>query len=112
MASAVQSSTLSLTPQADPTGQNPLLLLINVPPPTAESRKAAVAAANKAGDAASNGIRSARQNQQKKLRAMQLAKTVRPDDLKKAGALMEKVIEKGVGEVKKIVDGARKVLDA
>lgn len=43
---------------------------------------------------------------------MQLAKTARPDDLKKAGVLMEKVVEKGTGEVKKIVDGARKVLDS
>ena len=71
-----------------------------------------MAAANKAGDVAGNNIRSARQAQQKKLRAMQLAKTARPDDLKKAGSLMEKVIEKGVAEVKKITDGAKKMLDA
>ena len=112
VSSAIQSSNLSLTPQPDPSGQDPLLLTLNIPPPTAESRKLAVAAATKAGDAANNGIRNARQGQQKKLRAMQVAKTARPDDLKKAGVAMEKVVEKGVGEVKKIVDGARKVLDA
>ena len=41
-----------------------------------------------------------------------MAKTARPDDLKKAGVQMEKVVEKGVGEVKKIVDAAKKALDA
>ncbi|CAD0086504.1 unnamed protein product [Aureobasidium mustum] len=92
--------------QADPTGQNPLLLNIPIPPPTAESRKQAVAAAAKAGDVANNAVRNARQGQQKKLRAMQLAKSARPDDLKKAGTQMEKV------EVKKIVDAAKKALDA
>ena len=57
-------------------------------------------------------MRSARQTQQKKLRALQLAKSARPDDLKKAGVRMEKVVEKGAGEVKRIVDGAKKALDA
>lgn len=71
-----------------------------------------MAAAAKAGDVANNGIRSARQTQQKKLRAMQLAKSARPDDLKRAGVAMEKVVERGVGEIKKVVDGAKKVLDA
>ncbi|KAI5239557.1 ribosome recycling factor [Aureobasidium subglaciale] len=112
ISSAIQSANLNLTPQPDPTGANPLLLSIPIPPPTAESRKATVNAAAKAGDVANNAVRNARQGQQKKLRAMQLAKTARPDDLKKAGAQMEKVVEKGVGEVKKIVDGAKKALDA
>ncbi|THW12751.1 ribosome recycling factor [Aureobasidium pullulans] len=112
ISSSIQSANLNLTPQPDPTGANPLLLNIPIPPPTAESRKATVNAAAKAGDVASNAVRNARQGQQKKLRAMQLAKTARPDDLKKAGVQMEKVVEKGVGEVKKIVDGAKKALDA
>jgi ribosome recycling factor len=46
------------------------------------------------------------------LRAMQLAKSARPDDLKKAGTQMEKVVDKGVQEVKKIVDAAKRALDA
>lgn len=112
ISSSIQSSTLSLTPQPDPTGTNPLLLLLNIPPPTAESRKEAVNAATKAGDVANNAIRNARGAQQKKIRAMQVAKTARPDDLKKAGDKMEKVVERGTGEVKKIVEGARKVLDS
>jgi ribosome recycling factor len=43
---------------------------------------------------------------------MQLAKTVRPDDLKKAQSMMEKVVEKGMGEVKRVVDAAKKVLES
>ncbi|KAH0290965.1 ribosome recycling factor [Aureobasidium namibiae CBS 147.97] len=108
--STIQSANLNLTPQPDAT--NPLLLSIPIPPPTAESRKATVNAAQKAGDVASNAVRNARQGQQKKLRAMQLAKSARPDDLKKAGAQMEKVVDKGVQEVKKIVDAAKRALDA
>jgi ribosome recycling factor len=112
VSSAIQSANLNLTPQPDPMGQNPLLLNVPIPQPTAESRKATVNAAAKAGDVAGNAVRSARQGQQKKLRAMQLAKSARPDDLKKAGTQMEKVVEKGVAEVKKIVDAAKKALDA
>ena len=89
-----------------------MLLSIPIPPPTAESRKATVNAAAKAGDVANNAVRNARQGQQKKLRAMQLAKSARPDDLKKAGTQMEKVVDKGVQEVKKIVDAAKRALDA
>ncbi|KAK5112523.1 hypothetical protein LTR62_004280 [Meristemomyces frigidus] len=109
---AIQASTLSLTPQPDPTGANPLLLVISIPPPTAESRKAVVDEASKAGEKAGNSLRDARGKQQKKLRALQVSKTARPDDLKKAGTMMEKVVEKGTGEVKRVVDSAKKVLDS
>ncbi|EMC95201.1 hypothetical protein BAUCODRAFT_123670 [Baudoinia panamericana UAMH 10762] len=108
---AIQSSNLSLAPQPDPTGVNPLLLVINIPPPTAESRKKVVDEATKAGERASTSLRDARGKQQKKLRALQLNKSVRPDDLKKAGTMMEKVVEKGVADVKRVVDGAKKVLE-
>lgn len=47
----------------------------------------------------------------KRLRAMSIAKTVRPDDLRRAEKGMEKVVEKGVREVKAVVDGAKKVLE-
>ncbi|EME79326.1 uncharacterized protein MYCFIDRAFT_190278 [Pseudocercospora fijiensis CIRAD86] len=112
VSSAIQSSNLSLTPQPDPTGQNPLLLILNIPPPTAESRKAAVNEATKAGDKASTSVRDARGRQQKKLRALQLNKSARPDDLKKAGTMMEKVVEKATAELKKVVDNAKKVLES
>jgi len=112
ISSAIQSSNFSLNPQPDPTGANPLLLVVTIPPPTAESRKAAVNEAVKAGEKAGNSVRDARGKQQKKLRALQLSKSARPDDLKKAGAMMEKVVEKGTAEVKRVVDGAKKVLES
>jgi len=71
-----------------------------------------VAEAVKAGDKAGTAVRDARGKQQKKLRALQLSKSARPDDLKKAGAQMEKVVEKGTAEVKKIVDSSKKVLES
>lgn len=101
-----------MAPQPDPTGTNPLLLVVNIPPPTADSRRAAVTEATKAGDKANTAVRDARGKQQKKLRALQLAKSARPDDLKKAGTQMEKLVEKGSAEVKKVVDGAKKVLES
>ena len=112
VSSAIQASSLSLTPQPDPTGANPLLLVVNIPPPTAESRKAAVQEAAKAGEKAGTSVREARGKQQKKLRGMQLSKSARPDDLKKAGTQMEKVVEKGAAEVKRVVENARKVLES
>jgi ribosome recycling factor len=112
VSSAIQSSNLSLNPQPDPTGQNQLLLVLNIPPPTTESRNAAVSEAVKFGEKASMSIRDARGKQQKKLRAMQLNKAVRPDDLKKASTMMEKVVEKGSAELKKVVDNAKKVLES
>ncbi|KAK3067077.1 hypothetical protein LTR53_016256 [Teratosphaeriaceae sp. CCFEE 6253] len=112
VSSAIASSTLSLTPQPDPTGTNPLLLVINIPPPTADSRRAVVNEASKAGEKASTNLRDARGKQQKKIRAMQVSKTARPDDLAKAGKAMEKVVEKGTAEVKRLVDGARKALES
>ena len=42
---------------------------------------------------------------------MQVNKSARPDDLKKAGDRMEKIVEKGQAEVKKVVENARKVLE-
>ncbi|KAG8623217.1 hypothetical protein KVT40_008193 [Elsinoe batatas] len=110
--SAIQSSSLSLTPQPDPTGQNPQMLVVKIPPPTAESRKATLNEAGKAGDVAQNAVRNARGAQQKKFRKMELGKTVRPDDLKKAQGKMEEVVKKAGEEVKRIVDGAKRALDS
>ena len=71
-----------------------------------------MAEATKAGEKAGTSVRDARGKHQKKLRAMQLAKSARPDDLKKAGTQMEKVVEKGAAEVKRVVDSAKKVLES
>ena len=86
--------------------------MLNIPPPTAESRRAAVSEATKAGEKAGTSVRDARGKQQKKLRALQLNKAARPDDIKKASGTMEKTVEKGNAEVKKIVDNAKNVLES
>lgn len=109
---AIQSSGLNLTPQPDPTGTDPLLLVLNIPPPTAESRRAVVAEASKAGEKAKTSVHDARAKQQKRLRTMQLGKSARPDDLKKAQGRMEKVVEKGNTEVKFVVEAYKKILEA
>jgi ribosome recycling factor len=108
--SAILTSDLSLTPQTDP--QNALQLNIPLPPPTKESRNAVVAQATKAGEKALDAVRMARQGQQKRLRSMGLQKSARPDDIKKAGEKMEKVVEKGNADVKRAVDASRKVLES
>lgn len=87
-------------------------LNINLPPPTTDARQVAVQAATKAADVANNAIRNARASQQKKLKAIQLTRSARPDDIRKASTQMEKVIEKGSAEVKRIADAARKVLES
>ena len=46
--------------------------------------------------------------QKKRLRAMELEKAVRPDLLKKAEKQLEKVNDRGVGEVKKLMEGVKK----
>lgn len=48
---------------------------------------------------------------QKKLRAIELAKKARPDDIKKAHKEMEKIVEKATGEIKKTVEAARKTME-
>ena len=57
------------------------------------------------------GVRNARGAMQKRLRAMELKKVVRPDDLKKAHKEMEKVVEKGVAGIKNSVNVARKTME-
>jgi len=108
--SAIQGSKdLNLTPVVD--AQNVSQLNVPIPPPTKESRDAALAAASKVGEHANTGIKNARASMQKKLRAMELKKTARIDDVKKAHKEMEKITEKGHGDVKKAVDAARKTME-
>lgn len=107
--SAIQGSRdLNLQPMVDP--KNPNQLNVPIPPPTKESRDQALADATKAGEAAKTAIQNARGVQQKRLRAMELSKTARPDDLKKAHKDMVKVMERGATGVKKHVDEARKTM--
>jgi len=107
VSSAIQGANLSLTPQPD--SQNALQLNIAVPPPTKESRMAEMKNAQAAGERASIDIRNARQAHQKKMKAMH--KLVPEDDLRKAAKEMDKIVEKGQGEVKKMVEGAKKALE-
>ena len=100
---------MNLQPQPD--AHNASQLNVPIPPPTRESRDLALATASKAGETANVGVRNARGAMQKRLRAMELKKLVRPDDLKKAHKEMEKIVEKGVGDVKNSVDSARKAME-
>lgn len=110
IASAIQGSNLNLTPQTDAT--NPLQLNVQLPPPTTESRQAVVKTAMDLSEKANTAVRNARSAQQKKLRSMSLTKGARPDDIKKAGDKMEKIVSEGTAETKKILDGAKKVLES
>ena len=109
ISNALLLSQFSLNPTAST--HNPLELHIPIPPPTAESRKQTLDAAAKCGESAGQAIRHARGGQQKRLRAMQLARTALPDDVKKAGDKMEKVVEQANKQVKEIVEQAKRTLE-
>lgn len=57
-------------------------------------------------------MQTARQEHNKKLRKYELNKDVLPDDLQKARKRMEDVVKRGHGEVKRISDGAKRVLES
>ncbi|RKF54336.1 Ribosome-recycling factor, mitochondrial [Erysiphe neolycopersici] len=108
--SAIQSATfLNLQPIQDP--QEPTQLNVPIPPPTTESRDLALTTARKVGETAITGVRSTRALMQKKLRNIELKKLARPDDLKKAHKEMEKIVEKGITDIKKTIDVARKAIE-
>ncbi|KAF1952523.1 ribosome recycling factor [Byssothecium circinans] len=111
ISSAIASSPHSLTPLS-PESSNPLTIQVPLPPPTGESRRAAIDAAGKAAAEADKWIQSARQTHNKSLRKKSLDKSVLPDDLQKASKAMEEVVKKGHAEVKRIVEGAKKVLES
>jgi ribosome recycling factor len=108
--SAIAASPHSLTPLA-PESSNPLTIQVPLPPPTGESRRAAVESAVKASERADKWIQTARQEHNKRLRKFELNRDVLPDDLQKAKKRMEDVIKKGHTEVKRISDGAKRVLE-
>ncbi|KAF2092650.1 ribosome recycling factor [Rhizodiscina lignyota] len=111
VSSAILASAHSLNPQG-PSPDAPTTLTIQIPPPTGESRRAAIEDARKFSEEATAAIRAARQTQHKKMRSMELEKRARPDDLQKAHKQMEEVVRKGNEEVKRIVDGAKRVLES
>ncbi|KAH7083228.1 ribosome recycling factor-domain-containing protein [Paraphoma chrysanthemicola] len=109
--SAIAASEHSLTPLA-PDANNPLTIQVPLPPPTGESRRAAVESAIKASEKADKSIQVARQEHNKRLRKFELNREVLPDDLQKAKKRMEEVVKKGHTEIKRISDGAKKVLES
>ena len=100
---------MNLQPQPD--AHNASQLNIPIPPPTRESRDLALAAASRVGETANVGVRNARGAMQKRLRAMELKKAVRPDDLRRAHKEMEKIVEKSAADVKTTVDAARRTME-
>jgi ribosome recycling factor len=111
VSTAIAASPHSLTPLT-PESSSPLTIQVPLPPPTGETRRAAIEKATQASEVADKWIAKARQNHNQKLRKYQLDKSVLPDDLQKAGKKMEEVVKKGHSEVKRIVDGAKKVLES
>ncbi|KAF2471870.1 ribosome recycling factor [Lindgomyces ingoldianus] len=111
ISSAIAASSHNLAPQ-QPHPDSPLTIPVPIPPPTGESRMAALDMARKAAEQADRAIQDARAAHHKKLRKFQLEKLVLPDDLQKATKRMEEVVKKGHTEVKRIVDGAKRVLES
>jgi ribosome recycling factor len=108
--SAIQGNPeLNLQPQPDQT--NPSQLNVPIPPPTKESRDAALKKAGETGEVAKTGVQGARAACQKRLRDMGIKRIVRPDDLKKSTKKMEGVVEKGIADVKKMVEVAKKGME-
>lgn len=105
---AIMASEHSLNPEVD--ANNPLLVLVPVPPATAETRAQAVVEAKKCLDKASLEVRNARGDAQKRFRKMELNKLVIQDELRKAHKSMEDVAKKGQDEVKRVFDAAVKTL--
>jgi len=108
LTAAIMASDYSLTPEVDK--NNTLLILVPVPPATAETRQQAAQEAKKCFDKASLDVRNARGDAQKRHRKMELNKLVIQDELKKAHKSMEDVARKGQDEVKKVYENALKTL--
>jgi len=113
---AILASPHSLVATAPDATNNPLLLRVPIPPPTAESRAHAAADAKRSLERAELEIRAVRAAAQKKFRKMELQKmsvvvAVRKDELWKAHEGMEKIVREGVEEAKRILEGALKGLE-
>lgn len=109
--SAIQASPYSLTPH-QPQPDQPTTFTVPIPPPTGETRKKALEDAKRAETTAMQAVQNARAAHQKKLRALEVGRVVRPDDAVKAKKLMDETAKKGQADVKHIADAARKVLES
>ncbi|XPS92435.1 ribosome-recycling factor [Ascochyta lentis] len=108
---AIAASPHSLTPLA-PEQNNPLTIQVPLPPPTGDTRRDAIEAAKKAAEKADAMVQRARQEHNKLVRKYEVNRDVRPDDVQKSKKRMEEVVKKGHDEVKRITDGAKKVLES
>ncbi|KAJ9615873.1 ribosome-recycling factor [Cladophialophora chaetospira] len=104
-------TTSSAQSSALPRDANPLLIIVPVPPVTAETRNLAKQEAKKMFERANSEVRNARGDAQKRFRKMELGKLVIQDELRKAHKAMEEVVKKGQDEVKKVYEGSLKALD-
>ncbi|KAF2626261.1 ribosome recycling factor [Macroventuria anomochaeta] len=109
--SAIAASPHSLTPLA-PEQNNPLTIQVPLPPPTGDTRRDAIESAKKTSEKADAMVQRARQDHNKLIRKYELNREVRPDDIQKAKKRMEEVVKKGHDEVKRIADGAKRVLES
>ncbi|EHY59772.1 hypothetical protein HRR83_008311 [Exophiala dermatitidis] len=107
--SSILGSPYSLVPQVD--ANNPLLVLVPVPPMTAETRAQARAEAKKVYDRATLEVRNARGDAQKRFRKMENQKLVIVDELHKAHKQMEEIVRKAGDECKKLYEGAVKAME-
>ncbi|KAH0539105.1 hypothetical protein FGG08_004343 [Glutinoglossum americanum] len=109
---ALLGASLNLTPAPLP-GQ-PTHLYLPIPAPTRELRLESAQRVQKAGEVAQNSIRGARAVVHKKLRGLVVGKEkgkgVRVDDVRRVEKGMEKVVEEGAGEARRLVEGARKAI--
>ncbi|KAI4184588.1 MAG: hypothetical protein L6R41_004642 [Letrouitia leprolyta] len=106
---ALSSSPLSINP-LPPSPTTPFELHIPIPPTTTESRQTAIAQVSAKGKKALFALREARGAEKKRLNALKLGNKVGPDMLRRGETELERVNEKGVGEVKKVVEGGRRGL--
>lgn len=111
MSRTILSSPHSLNPQG-PTQDAPTTLTIQLPPATGESRQAALDEAQKLALQGNDAINAERQKHHKFMKRMEKEKKVRPDDFQKAHKMMEDVVKGGNDEVKRITDGAKRVLES
>ena len=88
-----------------------MTLLIPIPPPTTEARAETQTLASKKGEEALFALKEARGARWKVLRAMELAKQVGPDQLRKAQNDLDKKNEENVKEVKGVMEGFRRGLE-
>jgi ribosome recycling factor len=83
LAKLIQSTVYSLNPRIDPENTNPNLIVVEVPPATAESRARVIEEVSQLSNRVNRYITAARANQQKRHRQMRLNKIARPDDIDK-----------------------------